>query len=451
LNGLAIEAMRKVLIISYYWPPSGGAGVQRWLKTAKYLPEFGIEPVILTVDEKTASYPVIDRSLELDVPPGLKVIRTKSFEPLNFYKTINPKGEMPHSGFVNEANPGLFQKISRFIRGNCFIPDARKGWNKFALKEAIRIIEQEKIQTVLISSPPHSSQLIGLELKKLTGIHWIADFRDPWTDIYYYRQMNHLPFASRRDARLEKRVLEKADAVMVVGESLKNLLQAKVDKSYENKFHIIPNGYDEDDFKDFRPDKPTDGFVITYTGTLTTDYSPGGFIKALGRFVKEGPKDIRLRFVGQVSEELIPMVKHEIPSENIEFTGVVSHIRSVAYLEDTALLFLAIPRIQNNEGILTGKLFEYLGSGKSILCVGPEKGDAARIISNTAAGRCFAYEDVDGIRRFIEDSYRQWIENGKVAVRKNVEKSRYSRRNLAGEIAGILLKEQQSIDKPPEP
>jgi hypothetical protein len=228
----------KILYITYYWPPAGGPGVQRAVKFAKFLPQFGITPVILTVDEKLGSYPLKDQSLLKDISPDLRISKTSTFEPLSLYSRLLKK-EVPYSGFANESNPSITQKISRFIRGNLFIPDARRGWNKYAIQEASRLIKEEGIQTILTSSPPHSTQLIGLHLKELFGIPWIADLRDPWTDIYYYSLMLHTPFAKYLDKRYERKVLEKADAILVTNHDTKNLFAGKSPSVARGKIHVI--------------------------------------------------------------------------------------------------------------------------------------------------------------------------------------------------------------------
>jgi len=175
--------MKKVLIITYYWPPSGGAGVQRMLKFVKYLHQLGVQITVITVDPRKASYQLTDDSFLKDIPDDINVIKTNTFEPFNLYKSLGSKKEIPHSGFANETNPGFFQKASRFVRGNFFIPDARRGWNKYAYREAIKVIKNNKIDAIITSSPPHSTQLVGLKLKNKYNIPWVADLRDPWTDI----------------------------------------------------------------------------------------------------------------------------------------------------------------------------------------------------------------------------------------------------------------------------
>ena len=215
--------MKKVLIITYYWPPSGGAGVQRSLKFVKYLPLFGIEPIVITVDAEQATYPILDSTLLNEVSEDVRVVRTRSFEPLKILSAIKGKESVPHGGFANSNKESITQRTLRFIRGNFFIPDARKGWVSFAVKAASEIIEKEKIDTVFVSSPPHSSQLIGLELKKKYNIKWIADMRDPWTDIYYYKDLLQTKFSAARDAVYERQVLEGADEVISVSEPINKI------------------------------------------------------------------------------------------------------------------------------------------------------------------------------------------------------------------------------------
>ena len=239
--------MKKVLLITYYFPPSGGAGVQRWLKTINYLPKAGVETIVLTVDPAVASYPQIDESLCNDVPSGIKIYRTHTREILSLYKKVSPKKEVPYGGFANEPNPNLIQKISRFIRGNIFLPDPRRGWNKYALAKAKEIIETEAIETIVTTSPPHSTQLIGLELKRLyPHLKWVADLRDPWTDIYYNEDLYPTRWAKKRNLRYERSVLLGADQIITVSEQCKRLFAEKTDVA--EKIAVVPNGYDEKDF-----------------------------------------------------------------------------------------------------------------------------------------------------------------------------------------------------------
>jgi len=398
--------MKKVLIITYYWPPSGGAGVQRMLKFVKYFPQFEIEPIVITVDESKASYQIIDKTLIDDIPSNVRVYRTSTFEPFEFYKIIGNKKEIPHSGFANETNPSLFQKFMRFIRGNFFIPDARKGWNKYAYNKAKEIINNEKIDAIITSSPPHSTQLIGLKLKKKFNMLWISDLRDPWTDIYFYKQLYHTKLARIIDAYFERKVLENSDAVIVVSDSIKKLFKNKSDKVFENKIYVIPNGFDEDDFLIKNFSKNSDEFIITYTGTYADIYFIDGFLYAFQKFISEfSNSKIKLKFIGKISESLIKKVNDLKIEKYVEFNDYLPHKESVNELINSSLLLLIIPKMDNNEGILTGKLFEYLGSGMQILCIGPVEGDASKIIKECNAGKTFDYYDSNNIFNYLREVY----------------------------------------------
>ena len=217
----------RLLVITYYWPPSGGAGVQRCLKFVKHLGHFNVEPTVITVAVDQATYPVLDESLLAEVSPDVHVIRTKTSEPFESYKKLTGRA-VPYGGFANEGKPGLMQKALRFVRGNLFIPDPRRGWNRHALAAVEKLLATgEQFDAVLTSSPPHSTQLIGLELKRRHGLRWLADMRDPWTDIYYYKDLHHTLLASWLDARYERRVLTEADAVLVTSPETKRLFSGQ--------------------------------------------------------------------------------------------------------------------------------------------------------------------------------------------------------------------------------
>jgi len=411
--------MKKVLVITYYWPPSGGAGVQRWVKFIKYFKDQNINPFIISVDPDFASYPLIDNSLKNDIPDNTNVYLTKTNEPYSFYKKIN-NNQTPYAGFANEGRPNFFQKIARFIRGNFFIPDSRKGWNNFAYKKAVEILEKENIDTVITTSPPHSTQLIGLKLKETQNIKWIADLRDPWTDIYYYKSMLHTKWAKQKDLNYEKRVIEKSDKVVVVSDSIKQLLLNKSNLVKESKIHIIPNGFDDDDFL-VSSKNNNSKFLLSYVGTITKDYPLDSIKKAISNL------NINLEFTGK-ADEPTKLLLNEVAS----FNNHVKHKESINLLLASDMLLLVIPKISNNKGILTGKLFEYLGARKPILCIGPTDGDAAKIIEECKAGKTFDYSDENGIYDFIET----YMSNEFIFENKNYLK--YSRRNLTKNLSKIL-------------
>ena len=389
--------MNNVLIVTYYWPPSGGAGVQRWLKFSKYLPEFGWKPVILTVDPDYATYPAIDPTLGNNLPENIEVHRTKATDWFRLYNS--DKSKIPSSGFADYKNASLKGKITRFLRGNLFIPDPRRGWNKFAFRKACDLIEKYNITRIITTSPPHSTQLIGLKVrKKYPGIKWISDLRDPWTDIYYYDQF-YPTFVSRFiDGCYEKRVLRKADTIITVGPSLKKTFSSKA-KGISNKIEVITNGYDEMDFKEAATSDPI-RFTITYVGTLSEQYPISGFLKVLSLLKKSEPGFI-LRFVGKVPQNIADEIRAEISPEYVDFIPYTNHDEAVRLMIHSSMLLLVIPDHSNNENIVTGKIFEYIASGKPILCLGPKNGDAAAILRQYNYGECYSYEDLINIEKFI--------------------------------------------------
>lgn len=422
--------MKKVLIITYYWPPSGGAGVQRWLKFSKYLPEYGWQPVILTVDPRYASYPQRDESLAIEVDPESLVFKTRSFELYNFYKFLSGKKEVPFGGFANESKVSWAQKVAKFVRGNFMLPDPRKGWNKFAIKKASELILKYNIDTVVTTSPPHSTQLIGLKLKEQFRIRWIADLRDPWTDIYYYKHFIHTALARQIDLQYERKVIENADMLITVSDDVKHIFVGKSETSVLSKIFVVPNGYDDEDFMNDKVPTETKK-IITYTGTISEAYDLNGLLEALTRLEDALRKDILIRFVGKIQAPIANRFREK--GFDVELVGYVTHAKSIEYLFRSSILLLVIPKVDNNKGILTGKFFEYLASRKPVLAIGPTDGDLAQIIKETNCGKIFDYEDKKGINRFLKEKLLN------PEPTSDPEQVRwYSRRMLTQQIAGIL-------------
>ena len=419
--------MNKVLIITYYWPPSGGAGVQRWLKFSKYLPQLGWEPVILTVDLEYAAYPALDHSLEKDLPEGLEVHITKATDWFRIYS--KDKSKVPSAGFAKNKDNSLKGKLFRLIRGNFFIPDPRRGWNKYAFKKACELVETMDIKHVITTSPPHSTQLIGLKLKKkYPWIKWVSDLRDPWTDIYYYEQFYPTFLSKKIDSWFERRVLKKADRIITVGPSLKTSFSLKV-KGIVNKIEVITNGYDEADFKGITTDEPS-RFTITYVGTLSDKYPLVGFLGALAN-IKNNKIDHLLRFVGTVPENIRKRIMSEISMDSIEFIPYTHHDEAITFMMNSSMLLLVIPEHKNNKNIITGKIFEYIASGKPILCLGPEDGDAATILTEYGFGKCFSYEDINNIETYILS-----VISNPVCLQIKIEE--FSHRNIAKKLVSFL-------------
>ncbi len=431
--------MKKVLIITYYWPPSGGAGVQRSLKFVKYLPEFGIEPIVITVDRNQATYPILDESLLKEVKENVRVIRTRSFEPLKILSALKGKDTIPHGGFANNNKETITQKTLRFIRGNFFLPDARLGWVRFAVKAASDIIEKEKVDTVFISSPPHSSQLIGLELKKKYKIRWIADMRDPWTDIYYYHDLLHTKYAAKRDAVYERQVLENADEVISVSDPINKLFLAKSEKLRAEKFHVIPNGFDRDDFN-LNNKAVNKKLHLAYVGTMADNYRPLTLFKAIKKLVDEfslNKDTIAITLVGSSATTLNSILQETELTALTEFIPHVDHASAIEFMQKADILLLIIPDVENNEGILTGKLFEYLGAGKPIIGLGPVKGKAAGIINECKAGKLVERHELEELYLYMKDLYLMKIENKEFRLNESAV-ANYSRESLTKKLADII-------------
>ncbi len=414
--------MKKVLIITYYWPPSGGAGVQRWLKFAKYLSTHNYEPIVLTVDDKLASYPQKDESLIEEASNNI-TFRTKTFELYSLYTSLKKNKEIPYGGFSNEQEPNIIQKAARFVRGNFFIPDPRKGWNKYALKKAIELISEHNIETVITTSPPHSTQLIGLSIKKkFPSIKWIADLRDPWTDIYFYDKFYPSSLARKIDHNYEKAVIEKSDITITVSPSIQKTLQNRYSKA---NIRVITNGYDELDFAKDKFKAVKKNTNIVYTGTITTDYPLMEIIELSKRF-----PIYKFHFIGSIPREFKEMVESNNVIDNFIFQKAIPHSKITQEMINAGILLLLIPKVPQNEGILTGKLFEYLGSKTPILAIGPINGDVESIIAETNSGLYYSYENLSNIKdSSLQDLYSK---------KSNTFSEKYSRKNTTKALVDLL-------------
>jgi len=418
---------KKVLIITYYWPPSGGAGVQRWLKFVKYLPEFDIQPVVLTVDPARAEYPVLDPSLEADVASELEIYRTRCQGVYHWYKKLTRSNTAPYSGFANEGKPGLPQKIARFVRGNFFLPDARKGWIKYAFAEACHIIEKHGIDTIITTGPPHSTHLTGLKLKKKYDLKWIVDFRDPWTTIYYNDALYQTRWAQRINRRQERSVLNACNFLLLVADDRENL------KIPPTKVAFLPNGFDTVDFCNKQPTFP-DVFTVCYTGTIAGNYPTE---KLLETFRALRHKIVfKLRFVGKLTDPVKRKFVDQL-GDSVEFVDFVPHDEAINLMMSSSILLLLIPKAINNKFILTGKLFEYLATGKPMLVVGPSDSLAAYIVNQALAGAVFDEDDAKGMSDFLLQQYQNQIKGIQPTPDWEVV-GQYSRKQLTQRLAEII-------------
>lgn len=388
--------MRKLGIITYYWPPAGGPGVQRWLKLSKYLARQDVELYIVTVDADKATYPLLDQGLLDDVHENIHVTRTTTSEKFSAYKKVTGTKQVPFSGFSGEEmNVSFVQKTARFIRGNFFVPDARKGWNVHAYTAAAKLIQEHDIQHWVTTSPPHSSQMIGRRLQKNLGIHWTADFRDPWTDIYYYRKFYPLAITRWFERKLEHTVFSACDTLISVSPSWSKLYISKGATPSE-KVHTITNGFDIEDFSSILPERP-ELFTITYAGTLAGQYPVADFVKALNAL----GFPVKLRIIGSWDDSSRMKLESLSTHVDLEFISYVPKKDLNAYLVNSHLMLFLLPEVDSASGHVPGKLFDYLGGGNPILGLGPVEGDAAKIIGSAQAGHVFSYGDTDGIVNFI--------------------------------------------------
>ena len=428
--------IKKVLIITYYWPPSGGAGVQRWLKFVKYLREYGWEPVVFTVEG--GEVPVLDYSLKKDIPDNVEVLREPIWEPYTFYKKIigQKKEDKIQTGFLTEnKKPKLMERFSIWVRGNLFIPDARKFWIKPSVKNLSNYLNENKVDAIVSNGPPHTTHMIGLALKNKFNIPWLADFRDPWTNIDFYDKLMLSKWADKKHHRLEDAVIKHADALVTVSP---NWAKDFKDKS-KRDFNVIYNGFDEKDFTD-KEVELDQKFSIVHIGSMNKDRNPHDLWKVLGEICSEiegFSKDLEIKMVGPTDIAIKKALHENNLNENLNKIDYVPHSEVVTYLLGAQLLLLPINDTPNSLGVIPGKLFEYLAARRPIICIGPLKGDSCRIINETEAGYTFSFNNKSGLKTTLISLYNEFTETGKVECSSNsIEK--FSRRNLTGQMAELL-------------
>jgi hypothetical protein len=415
----------KVLIISYYWPPAGGSGVQRWLKFVKYLHHFDIEPIIYTVDNP--NYPKEDVTLNSEIPKNIVVLKNPIFEPTDvfFWKQKGVKKE----DVANSTNNGLLS----FIRGNFFVPDPKIFWVKSSVKFLQNYLTHNPVDVIISTGPPHSMHLIAKKISKQNNIKWIADFRDPWTDLYYNKEFKQLSFAKNKNKKLEKSVLENADCVLTVSNSLKTDFE-KIAK----KVVVITNGFDEEVLEETKVVLDSK-FTISYIGLLPKQSNPITFFKVLKKLCDADEifkNDVRLLFVGDISGDVQTEITKNKLSEITEIKGYVSHQEAISFQKKSQVLLLLIPNVPKSEGILTGKLFEYLTAKRPILALGPENGDLSMILKNTNAGVVIDHQNEEKISIEILRLYQQYKQGVLTVNSKNLEQ--YHRKNLTAQLATII-------------
>ena len=429
------RGLRKVLIITYYWIPSGGAGVQRWVKFTKYLREFGWEPVIYTPENP--EYPSEDFSFEEDIPTDVQVLKTPIWEPYDIYRRLfGKKGQKINAGFIQEnKKSGWKERLSIWIRGNFLIPDPRRFWVKPSVKFLKTYIEKNEIDAVITTGPPHSMHLIGLGLKRhFSQLPWIADFRDPWTNIDFYKELNLTKTADRVHRKLEKKVVQSADCVLVVSSEMVKEFSAFQPKSVR----LITNGFDADDASNVKAELDKK-FSLAHIGTLNAARNPKTLWKALSALAVKNAdfkRDLQIQLIGKTDFSVLEDLEQFQLSENLHKIAYLSHSEAIKKQNSAQVLLLLINRSANAKGILTGKFFEYLAAKRPVLAIGPTDGDVAQVLSETQAGKIADFDDEKAMKRIILEYYQKY-KNGTLSVSSN-SIDKYSRRELTGQLSGIL-------------
>lgn len=426
----------KALIISYYWPPSGGSGVQRWMYFAKYLSEFGIEPTVISVNEKQASYSSVDESLMQEIEL-IRTFKTSTLEPIRLYsflKSGNAKKSIPQ-GNVGGKKPGIMDKMARFIRANYFIPDARVGWNPYAFKKAKQLLQTEKFDFVITTGPPQSTHLVGLKLKRLIpSICWIADFRDPWTEVYYNDLFKRTKSNEAKDKKMELDVLQESNLVLTVGPSMQKLLQSKIE-SQKEKVKFIFNGFDKTKISKAKVVE-NEIFTIAYVGTLSANYPYKSIVSALNEFKSANDnKKVQLILAGKIeSDVLADFQALESESMSIIYRGIIPHTDALSLMKSANLLLLCLPVYEGSSIFVSGKLLEYAACNKPILGVFNPESDAGYLVENYTQGKVFLPENETEILKFIQDTFQ-----GKLGIKPDLKSpSEFERKATTQQLVELL-------------
>ena len=436
--------MKRVLIITYYWPPSGGSGVQRWVKFAKYLPKEGWQPVIYTPENPELT--TIDKTLAAEIPPEAEVVKTHIFEPYGIYRKLMGKGSSTDLKALtsagsdgNEVNPvnggkkSWKQKLSLYIRGNFFIPDPRIMWVRPSVKFLKSYLKKHPVDAIVSTGPPQSMHLIGLELSKATGLPWLADFRDPWTKIFYFKHLELTPRSEAKHQALEKKVVDGATRVIAVSPMVKKDFEAITSTPVE----LITNGFDEEDFND--PFEADEYFNITHTGLFASDGDPEILWKVLAAKCqedKEFRKLLRIRLVGKTDQEIVNSIETAGLGPNLVNLGYQSHEVAVREQRNASVLILPLRKEPEYEAVLPGKLFEYLASRRPILGIGQTDGAMAQVVRNTGSGIVYDWNEEQKIRRWVDFSWEEFKNHELLDNATDI--SMYSRRRLTKRLASLL-------------
>lgn len=422
----------KVLIITYYWPPAGGPGVQRWLKFVKYLPDFGIEPVVYIPENPT--YPLIDKGLLAEVNPKATIIKNKIVEPYSWASAFS-KGNTKKisSGIIpNRKKQSAMEKFMLWVRGNVFIPDARVLWVKPSVAYLSKYISENGIDTIITTGPPHSLHLIAMELKNQLGVKWIADFRDPWTTIGYHKELKLGPAAEKKHKELEAEVLTTADTILVTSPTTKKEFEALTAKPIE----VITNGYDVENV-DKQP--LDDKFTLAHIGSFLSERNPRILWKALAELIKDNKQfkeRFQLKLIGAVSQEVLNAIAEFKLEPYLNNLGYVPHAEAVAQQRKSQVLLLVEINSEETKCIIPGKLFEYMASERPIIAIGPEGADFAAIMQSTNTGVFTTYEEKERLKEAILDYFNLYLQGNLKANAIGLQQ--YSRKKLTEQLAGLI-------------
>ena len=422
--------MQKVLVIAYYWPPAGGPGVQRWLKFVKYLPDFDIQPIVYV--PKNPSYPLVDKDLINEVPEGIRILKQPINEPYGWASLLSKKKTKTiSSGIIPDKQPTFVEKVLLWVRGNFFIPDARKFWVKPSIHFLAKVIADEGIKTIITTGPPHSLHLIGLGLKKRYDIHWIADFRDPWTSIGYHKKLRLTSFARRKHQNLEKEVLVMADKIVVTSHRTKKEFEAITPKPIK----VITNGYDDD----LQPVSLDSEFTISHIGSLLTGRNPKGLWQAVKELITENEafqRALSIQLAGVVGGEVLQSIQEFGLESCTKMLGYLSHEKVLELQQKSQVLLLLEIDSEETKGIIPGKLFEYLNAKRPILAIGPKDWEAGEMVEHSEAGVFCLQEDKEGIKTVLLDWFNRYEKGNLECHSKGVEK--FHRKALTESLAKFI-------------
>ena len=423
---------KKLLIITYYWPPAGGPGVQRWLKFVKYLPDFGVQPVVYIPENPT--YPIIDTALESDVSDKAIILKHKIFEPYQLAAFFSKnKTKKISSGIIpNQKKQSFLEKTLLWVRGNIFIPDARFLWVNPSVNYLKKYIQENNIDTIVTSGPPHSLHLIGLELKQQFNVKWFADFRDPWTTIGYHKALKLSIYAENKHKQLERKVLNSADTIIVTSKTTKTEFQAVTLKPIV----VITNGYDVEKVAKQTLD---DKFTLAHIGSFLSERNPRILWESLKEMIVENQdfkNDFQLKLIGAISQEVLDTISEFKLQDYVQNLGYISHQEAIEHQRKSQVLLLIEINSEETKSIIPGKLFEYMVSERPIIAIGPKGSDFAEIISSTNTGIFFTYDEKERLKAVLLDYYNHY-KNQNLKVNA-VGLQQYSRKSLTEQLVKIL-------------